>query len=249
MNAGIAEPPPLTVPPARPAAAKRVAIGLVVFGIFDLVTTVVSLVAVARAAAHAGGGVHPNLNGLFSCLLYAVAAWMVWKDKRVIWPILAFLSAGGLGLVIGVVAALLGRLPADLLRALAAAGMGETSTWVAWAGVYLLFLGWILWESQRVDWGNAFRRPLRWWLRPSTCTAIMAILGAGFVVSLLGLLQSSWTAEAIARAREIHGGDRSYLVLNYHVHSTNQLSTHTAEVLAYGPDGVERIPLRWQVER
>lgn len=116
MSEQATEPPPLIAPVERPAAAARVAIGLVALGLLEGVSEIVSIIAAFKAVEH---GASAHISFPFGFAAFWFAAWLVWQDKRVIWPILGYLAALGLGSLIGGGLAAVIEFPANLVKAYA----------------------------------------------------------------------------------------------------------------------------------
>jgi hypothetical protein len=237
------EPPLLSDPCPRPTAANRVALGLFLFGFVELAEGVAEIAAFVRT----GGGTL-NLLTPFSFLAPWTAALLVWKDKRVIWPILSYLSALGLGGLFGTAAALGLLLPRKLVLALARC----EPAWFWFAAGYFvavtIFLIWLLWEigRSRSAWSRNFRLPRSRWLQPGACGVLATLPCALFVWVVILLLQGPWTRPAVERARAECGTGYDYWSLRFQVVTHNGRTRHEAVVLAYSDSELKQIPLHWE---
>ena len=237
------EPPPLVDVTARPAAAGRVALGLFLFGLLDLGQDVYALSS-ALKAIKSGEGFHLNLPVTF--LGIWAAALLVWLDKRVIWPILAYLSAAGLGsLVGGALVAGLG-VPFKLVRAYATSEPAWFGFYAAYLVLTALFMIWVLMEARRVAWPAGSAMPPTPWLKPGAFIGYGALLSGALFAGLLLLLNGSWTRPAVERARQRLGEGYDYQVLSYNFRSVNGHTTYHAVVLAYTDTQLESIQLNWE---
>lgn len=238
------ESPPLMAVPAPPGAATRVAVGLVLFGAVDAVQGIVSLFAAFRGLALSGGSI--NVAAPFSCLAFWLAAWLVWTDKRIIWPILAYLSALGLGGIVGAgIAGTIG-LPGKLLQAIAASHPGWTGFYLAYLALLTALFAWLLIEAGRIEWKPVFPGPRRGWLKPRAFAAYSATFCALLTAGMLALLTGSWTGPVLARARQKLGPEYDYQLMSYHFRTVNGHTTHHAVVLAYSETELNQIALNWE---
>jgi len=235
------EPPTLLSKKERPEAARRVAIGLALFGLLDLAQDIITII----GAVKAGGSIHINLPLTFMGLW--AAALVVWLDKRVIWPIIAYLSALTLSaLTGGAIGCYLG-LPTKLMTVFA---RSEPLNFWWNMGHYLfsaVFLFWLLREAERTRalWRESAATPTNSWLQPRACLAYLVLPSALLTWGLLSLLQGGWTKPAVERARAEYGRGYDYMTINYQFTSRNGRTTHQAVVLAYSEAEIRRIPLSW----
>lgn len=230
--------------PASPAPAGkgRVALGLVLFGIIELVHGIMALVPLLS------DGAKINLLAPFSFLGVWLLAWLVWTDKRPVWAVLAYGSAVTLGsLAAGFLAGLI-SLPWKLISAL----LQHETTWLWFHAGYLGFLlalaAWLLWESTRAieSWRSSVRLPLSRWLAPTTFAAYAVIPVAAITWGILAFLQSEATRPATNQARQRHGEGFDYFVTNFNAQSANGHTRYQAEVIAYSTDELRFVPLRWE---
>lgn len=244
--ASAAVPPPLPPAQARPPGAVRVSVGLVLFGLWEVVSTIVGV-----WNADFSQGFHLDLGSFLTFLAYWLAAWLVWTNRRFIWPLMAYLCAIALGGLVGVVIGTWLAVPARLVRAaLHETVWGEAGSFalLAWF-VYPAFVIWLLAESLRATrLTRSSVQKLAPLLRPAAVIGYSATMHALAVAALFSLLQGSWTHEAVARAKAaMKEGDRyDYLVINYQAHVANGKGRHRARVLAYDENGFEPIDLAWQ---
>lgn len=235
------EPPRLRETSPRPVAAPRVAIGLVVFGLLQGIEGITDLVLSFKA----GGTI--NLLAPFGFLWLWAAAMLVWTDKRIIWPLLTYFSALALGCLAGsIVGAGLG-LPAKLLGAVRAAEPRWFWLYAVYAVAFSGLLLWLLLEGlrTRTAWPQSLPYPKNRWLQPPALGSYLLAPCAAFAWGILLLLQGSWTAPAIVRARQEYGNGYEYMTLNYNVTTTKGHTTHRAVVLAYSQSELHEIPLSW----
>lgn len=236
--------PPLLAPPDRPAAAGRVAAGLVIFGLVTLVEEVAAIFLALRSSLANDSSIHLTLPMGFLGLWFA--AWLVWNDKRVVWPIMTYLTAVGLGSVVGLLLAGLAVVPAKLIRAFALNESASFSFYAVYVGGSALFLAWISMEARSVAWPHGWSRPRNSWLQPRAVIAYSAVVSGLLVVSLWSLLNGPWTKPALDRARLNLGPDYHYQVVNYDFRSVNGHATHHARVLAYTDTQLDSIQLNWE---
>jgi len=237
--ADLAEPPPLLAPAQPLPAARRVALGLLLYGCLDLVMSGVMLVGGLLATP---GNVQINLLPGF--VIYWIAAWLVWKDKRSIWPVLAFLSAFVLGSILGSALGFGLGLPEKL----AGAFFRNEPFWFWFYSCYGLFTavfaGWLLAESQatRPHWRGGATPA---WLQPKVFVAVGLIVGTASTWGIFALLQAGWTAPLVARARDQYGAGYQYLPIRYQFNSRNGQTTHDAVVLVYSEKEFRQVSLHW----
>lgn len=236
------EPPPVIDGPARPPAAIRVALGLFLFGFLQLAEGLISFALSFRT----GGTI--NLLAPFGFLWFWAAGALVWMDKRIIWPLLTYFSALGLGGLAGISLGFWLGVPGRLLTALRVA----EPFWFWFYSAYgLATAGFLLWlmlqgEALQARWPASFRRPQIKWLQPRAFLAYLVLPGLLIVWGALALLQGGWTREAVSRARDEYGDAYDYLTINYHVQTTNGRTIHQAVVLAYTETEIRKIPLDWE---
>jgi len=243
MSAEI-EAPPLIEPRTRPPAAARVAVGLVLFGLLDLIHSIVTIV----SAIKWGSTYNISLSPAFIPAWFA--ATLVWLDKRTIWPILAYASALILGSLIGGFAGCALGLPAKLVSTLAWSGSFQFGSIMGYFLAFGIFLIWLLLEAEgtRTLWRPAAKSTGKW-LRPKACLVYSiapTLLLTWGMLSLL--LQGRWTEPAVQRARAEHGDGYDYLVTSYHFKSVNGRASYSAEVLAYNEKELKEIELQWTNE-
>ncbi len=235
--------PPLLVKPGRPAAAKGVVLGLVLFGFVQLAQNAFAMIEAIRSSR---GQI--DLLAPFTFLVTWGFAWLVWKDKRVVWPLLAYGSALCLAGLIGATGGAAVGMPPKLWAAL------WHSDW-SWPRIYLgtwllqmLFLGWLLREAEKTldDWPAGFRAPSRRWLRPRTFLVGFIFPAALVTFGGLKLLQGPWTAPIVEQARSKYGAASDYYPVRYNFASRNGRTTWHAEVLAYSDRELKWIILDWQ---
>lgn len=235
----LAEPPPLLARPQPPPAARRVALGLLLYGGFDLLMGIMMLV--GWPAANSG---NVQINLLPGFVIYWIAAWLVWKDKRTIWPALAFLSAFALGGILGSALGLGLGLPDQL----AGAFFRNQPFWFWFYSGYglivTIFAAWLFAESlaTRPHWGGDVGYA---WLQPKLFLVAGLILSTACTWGVLALLQSRWTDSLVARARGEYGADCQYLPIRYHSSSRNGQRTYDAVVLVYSKEKFRQATLHW----
>ena len=236
--------PPLPASSAgRPAAAFRVVICLVVLGLLDLAQEVASIVAAFRSFGQ-GGRIHLNLP--IGCLVMWFGAWLVWTDKRVVWPILAYFAAAALGVLAAGGLSLGLFVPLKLLRAF----MATEPYWFGFSAIYLgLSAACIVqvWrEARLVEWPHGSSMPRIRWLQPGAFAAYSGVLTAAVIALIMVLLYGSWTKPALERARQRMGDGYDYRLVSYNFQSVNGHTSYHAVVLAYTESQLDSIQLNWE---
>ncbi|SDR69556.1 hypothetical protein SAMN05444173_0456 [Opitutus sp. GAS368] len=234
--------PPVIEAPVRPAAANRVALGLVFLGFLQLAEGVFSLVLSFKA----GGQI--NLLAPFGFLWFWATALIVWKDKRIIWPLLTYFSTLSAGCLVGAAIGLGLGLPGKLLATLPRAEPFLFWFYAGYGAVAVIFFLWLAFEGEAIHtlWPGSFRRPQSLWLQPKAFAAYLLVPTALFTLGILALLQGGWTREAVERARRDYGSTYDYITINYHVATINGHTTHRAVVVAYSRSEIRELPLNWE---
>lgn len=247
----VPEPPPLTPPrlvPERPVAAGRVALGLVIFGVLDLTYSIASFVyTLLNLNWSEGQTVHLSMPGTFVVLW--LCAWLVWRDKRFVWPIIAYMTAFGLGAIVGSAIAVGSCVPMKLIHAIAAQDRGNFIVTSGYSAVTAALLIWLAFESHRVDWGSVLPRPRTRWLQPISAGAIGAVLSGVIVFGIVSAMTASWTKPVIERARRQLGPEYAsydYFVSSYQSKTTNGHTKYQAVVVAYSETEYNWIKLNWE---
>jgi hypothetical protein len=235
MAAGpFAPPPPLVTP-----AARRVAVGLFVFGFLVLLDLPFALVAVFKS-----GGIVPFPFPFGFLLLWGIG-YLFWRGHQFLWAPLAYLTATSLGAVGAALSACAVALPWKLVLAL----LRHPNLWIAghlfYVGSALILIAWFYGESQHV---LSASPPLvrSGWLKPGAFAAYSALLSVTFVAVLLGVMQGSWTGRAKAEARNIYGDSYDYFVLSFNAQYRNGVMFERATVLAFNEDELERVTVEWE---
>lgn len=244
MSEPIPEPPLVDTVSVRVPAVTRVTLGLVFFGLADLVQSIVSIIAAFKVFSQNGGTI--NLSAPLGCIGYWLAAWLVWNNKRIIWPILAYLAAIGSGFIAGPCLVLMFSVPLKLVRALVASYPGWFGFYLTYSVCTLVFFTWILIESCRAEWPSSFPAPRNSWFRPRIFVTYAATAGALLAFGILTLLNGAWTEPVLARARKQLGNNYDYRVMNYYFRSVNGHTTYHAVVLAYNNTELNQVILNWK---
>jgi hypothetical protein len=237
-------PPPLPTEVADPGRVRRVGALLIAFGFVEIGLNVVYLVAALSGYTL---GQEMSFTISFGFAVYWIAAWLVFNQKRAIWPLMAYISALALGGLLGSTLGLGLGLPNKLILAI-----GRHSPFWLWfpltCGVaYGGFFLWILLESlaTRDRWPAGFQNRTNPWLQPRRFLGYGLVPSAVLTWLILALLQGAWGYVAADRAREKNGPQYDYFPINYQFRSINGQSSRHATVLAYSDAEIKIVSLTW----
>ncbi len=236
--------PPMITQPDRPKAAERVALGLMIFGVLTLAQDIASIFFAIKSFRTYHTSISLTLPLGFLGLWFV--AWLVWKDKRAVWPIMDYLAAAGLGSALGGALVGFAVVPSKLVHAYAVNESGWFGFYAAYLAGSMIFLLWILLEARQVAWPPGWHRPRSKWLRQPAVIVYSAVLCGVGVLLMWSLLTGPWTKPALERARRSLGNGYNYQILSYNFQSVNGHTTYHAVVLAYTDTQFDSIQLNWE---